>query len=101
MFGASVSIDRVWLHRLGSGVAALVLVATPAATWADESPVATCSAQAREGLARVGAWATAQCDAQTLSFSGVGSTDPSIAELLNRTGAWAAEAYLNAAAASR
>ena len=71
MFGASVSIDRVWLHRLGSGVVALVLVATPAATWADESPVATCSAQAREGLARVGAWATAQCDTQTLSFTGL------------------------------
>jgi hypothetical protein len=101
MFGAGVSIDRVWRRRLGSGVAAVVLVATPAATWADESPVAACSAQAREGLARVGAWAMAQCDAQTLSFSGLGSTNPSIAELLNRTGGWAAEAYLSAADASR
>jgi hypothetical protein len=76
-------------------------MASPAAAWADESPVAACSAPAREGLARVGAWATAQCDTQTLSFSSLGSTDPSIAELLNRTGGWAAEAYLTAANASR
>ena len=101
MFGASVSIDRVWRHRLGIGVAAVVLIASPVAAWADESPVAACSAQAREGLARVGAWTTAQCDTQTLSFSGLGSTNPSIAELLNRTGGWAAEAYLTAADASR
>jgi hypothetical protein len=97
MFGVSVWIDRTWLRRLATAAAALVVDATPVVARADGSALTACSPEAREGLAKVGLWALAQCDSQTASFGTLNQPDPSITALLNETGGWAAEAYTGAA----
>jgi hypothetical protein len=95
MFGRSISVNTGVLFRMWLGaVLALVLLATPGLSKSSEAQVVKCSPEAREGLARVGAWAAAECGAQVLSFARIGSADPVILELLSRTGGWAADSYV-------
>jgi hypothetical protein len=94
MLGCNLWFDRGLVCRLGMAAATLMVLAAPGVAQADEAQVVRCSVEAREALARVGAWATAECDAQLLRFASLGSADPRIAELLSRSGGWTADAYL-------
>ena len=92
-------------RMLFSGVAALALLTTTSLTYAQGGPLAsTCSEDERQGLARVGGWAAAQCASVDLLFSSVAPQDApappttsscsETADGLARVGGWALDACI-------